>query len=294
MQASTALADYPTATAQAARYALAATALLATLATTRTPAVRVHIRDWLGLALMAGLGLAGFNLSLMTALRHADAPIVAAIVGCVPLGLAAVAPILARRMPTPRTLAAAALVVTGTTLVHGAGTASVMGVAAAVLAMTCDVVFTLLAARLTPRLGALRVSTYSCTLAVPMLVCVAAATGEGAALRQPTLAEVGVVGFLGVVLTAGMFLAWFHGVSVLGADAAGLFIALVPMTAIAAAAISEGAPPEPESMLGAAAVAAGLFTGLLRPTSAPRPYPAGSRPGVVALPRPTLIPVRAL
>lgn len=290
---SAALAAYPTAVAQGARYGLASLVLLEIVIAGQGSSAPVRGRDWAALAALAAVGLAGFNVSLMTALRHADPAIVAAIVGCVPLVLAAISPLLSGRMPSLRTLAAAGLVVAGTGLVHGSGAASASGVAAAVLALICDVVFTLLAATLTPRLGALRVAAYSCAMAVPMLAAFSAVTGELAALRQPTAAETGVVLFLGVVLTAGMFLAWFYGVSVVGADTAGLFVALVPVTALACATLADGVAPPPGAVLGVVAVAAGLLAGLLRSPVVPTPHPAAALPGVTVLPRPALAPATA-
>ncbi|MEU8001633.1 DMT family transporter [Catellatospora sp. NPDC049111] len=287
------LAEFPTASAQAARYALGAAALLAALAVKRPSAVRIGRGDWLLLAAMAASGLAGFNIALMSALGHADAAVVAAIVGCVPIGLAVLAPLLSRRTPDGQTLASATIVVIGTTLVHGAGTATTAGVGAAAAALVCDVVFTLLAAQLTPRLGALRVAAYSCALAVPMLVVFAVLTGEVQQLRAPTPTEAAVVAFLGLVLTAASFLAWFHGIRRIGADVAGVFVALVPVTALAVTAAGTASAPRPAAVLGVLTVCAGLVAALHRPVSVPVPHPTVARPGIAALPRPALLPAAA-
>ncbi|MEV4417066.1 DMT family transporter [Catellatospora sp. NPDC049609] len=288
-----ALTGYPTALAQAARYALGAVVMLGLLALRPPPAVKVSGREWMLLATMAAVGLAGFNLALMTALRHADAAVVAAVVGCVPLALAVASALLAGRMPTRSALAAAAVVVAGTVVMHGPGAAGGAGMAAAVCALFCDVVFTLLAARLTPRLGPLRVAAYSCALAVPILAAFAVLTGEAQVWRLPSRSEATVIVFLGIVLTAGAFLAWFHGVSRLGADKAGLFVALVPTTAVAVAAVADATLPPPNVVLGVLTVGAGILAAFVRPTAVPVPLLASARPGTTALPRPAFPPALA-
>ncbi|MEV0453698.1 DMT family transporter [Catellatospora methionotrophica] len=290
---SAALADFPTASAQAARYALGGAALLAVLAVKRDTPVRVSLGDWLLLAAMAASGLAGFNIAMMSALRHTDAAVVAAIVGCVPVGLAVIVPFLARRMPDGQTLASAVVVVAGTALVHGSGTATAGGLCAASTALVCDVLFTVLAARLTPRLGALRVAAYSCVLAVPMLAVFAVLAGEVPRLRAPTLTETAVIAFLGLILTAASFIAWFAGIARIGADLAGVFVGLVPVTALAVTALGTASAPRPTAVAGVLTVGVGLAVAVLRPASAPHPHPTFARPGVVALPRPTLLSVAA-
>ena len=63
------------------------------------------------------------------------------------------------------------LVVGGTALVQGSGKADTIGVLAALGALVGEVLFSLLAAAVLPRLGAIRVAAYSCGLAVPSGRC---------------------------------------------------------------------------------------------------------------------------
>src|SRR5690606_4385668 len=135
-------------------------------------------RDLLALAGVAATGLAGFNLCMVTAVRHADPAVVGTIVGAAPLGLALIGPLMRRQRPTGRIVVAAALIVAGTGLVHGSGHADAVGTLAALGTLAGEVAFSLFAAVALPRLGAVRVSAYSCALAVPMLGVGAVATGE--------------------------------------------------------------------------------------------------------------------
>jgi drug/metabolite transporter (DMT)-like permease len=79
--------------------------------------------------------------------------------------------------------------------------------------------------------------------------------------------------------------AWFHGLSLLGADRGGVFAAVVPVCATAAAALSQAALPSAAQMTGIALVSVGLIYALRAPRRAPQPYPTVSRPGIAVLPR---------
>ncbi|WP_353850266.1 EamA family transporter [Solwaraspora sp. WMMA2065] len=79
--------------------------------------------------------------------------------------------------------------------------------------------FSLLAAALLDRLGAVRVSAYSCGLAVPIFALAALVAGEATRWRLPTAAEAAALGYLAVILTVVGFLAWFTGLRRLGWNA---------------------------------------------------------------------------
>ena len=131
------IVDYPVMTGQAMRYALAAVALglLARAGFGGPPAWRgwPQPRDLLALTAVAATGLVGFNLCMVTAVRHADPAVVGTIVGAAPLGLALIGPLMRRQRPSGRILLAAAMIVAGTALVHGSGEADLIGTLAAQL-----------------------------------------------------------------------------------------------------------------------------------------------------------------
>jgi drug/metabolite transporter (DMT)-like permease len=295
------LLHYPPATGQAMRYGLGAVTLALVVvlapglrigAATRTRA-RLGVSGWLALSGMAALGLAGFNLCLLVALAHAEPAVVASVVGCAPLGLAVTGPLLRGRDPAPRVIAAAAIVVIGTMLVHGAGHADALGMLAAFGALTGDMAFSLLAAKLVPRLGPVRVAAYGCALAVPILAAFAAISGEYTRWRLPTPPEATAIVFLGLVLTAATFVAWFHGLSLIGVDRAGVLTGAVPVATAVVAGVQDAHLPPPSQVLGLAVVAIGLVLAMAVPAKPPAPYPSVSRMATAsgaALAAPGLVP----
>src|SRR5262245_35213707 len=160
---------FPDLTGQTGRYALAALIFVAIWRVTRRSWVRPSARDWVRLAALAATGLVAFNMLLLTALRHADPAVVGTVVGLTPLVLALLGPLLRGRRPASRLVLAAGVVIAGGALVHGGGSADAIGLAAAFGTLAGEVLFSLLAVPLLPRLGPLRVSALSCALAVAVL-----------------------------------------------------------------------------------------------------------------------------
>jgi len=269
--------DYPALTGQAMRYALATAALAALLAVAPGvggPARRLPGgRDLLVLAALAAIGLVAFNLCVLSALRHADAAIVGTVAGAAPLGLALIGPLSRRDRPAGRLVGGAGVVVAGTALVHGGGHADAVGVLAALGALVGEVAFSLLAAAVLPRLGAVRVSAWSCALAVPMLGLCALLAGEPARWRPPVAAEAWTLVYLALMLTVGAFLAWFTGLRRLGVERAGMFVGLLPVATLITASVQDGRLPGPIQTAGVLVVALGLAVGLTDRPRAGQPAP---------------------
>jgi drug/metabolite transporter (DMT)-like permease len=217
-------------------------------------------RELVRLAALAATGLAGFNVCLLAALRHADAPVVGTIVGATPLLLAVLGPALRRQRPSPRLVAAATVVVAGAALVEGGGNADAAGLAYALGALAGEAAFSLLAAPLLPRLGPVRVSAWTCALAVPMLAAGAVLAGEP--LRMPRSGELAALLYLGLVLTVLAFMAWYAGLARLGVERAGICFGIMPVAALAATAVLDGRVPPPAQITGVLLVGAGLAAGL--------------------------------
>jgi len=263
--------DYPTLTGQALRYGLAAV-ILAALVRGR---IRPNRRELGILTLLAATGLAAFNVCILIALPHADAAVVGTVIGAAPLGLALLAPMLRGARPAARIVVAAAVVVGGTALVQGSGKADTIGVLASLGALVGEVLFSLLAAAVLPRLGAIRVAAYSCGLAVPLLLVGGLAAGEVARWRVPTAVEATTLGYLALLMTVVAFLAWFTGLQRLGLERAGMIVGVMPVATLVTAAIQAGRLPDPGQTAGVLVVALGLGLGLTaRITSAARTHPA--------------------
>lgn len=250
--------DYPTLTGQAMRYAVAALIL----AVVRRGLLRPTRAEFGRLLLLAATGMAGFNICLLAALRHADAALVGTIVGAAPLGIAVAGPLMRRARPAPRLVAASAVVVGGAALVHGAGHADGVGLLAALGAFVGEVCFSLLAASVLPRLGAVGVTTWACALSVPMLLLPAVPLGELGRMRLPSVPEAATLAYLAVVLTVLVFLLWYSGISRLGVERAGMLVGLLPVTTLITASIQDGVLPSSAQAAGVLVVAAGLAAGL--------------------------------
>jgi drug/metabolite transporter (DMT)-like permease len=265
---------FPILTGQALRYALAALVLAVFVRRVLArPWVRLSRTDVVRLAALAATGLAGFNVCLLAALRHADPAVVGTVIGATPLVLAVLGPALQRRRPSVRVVAAASAVVAGAALVEGGGHADATGLAYSLGSLAGEAAFSLLAAPLLPRLGPVRVSAYGCALAVPLLACCAVATGEPARWRLPHPAELAAFGYLGLVLTALAFLAWYAGLARLGVERAGMCFGLMPVAALAATAVLDGRIPPLAQVAGVLVVGAGLAFGLTASRAQP-PLPS--------------------
>jgi drug/metabolite transporter (DMT)-like permease len=250
--------DYPTLTGQALRYGLAAL-ILALLVRGR---IRPTRRELGILTVLAATGLAAFNVCILVALPHADAAVVGTVIGAAPLGLALLAPLLRGARPAARIVVAAAVVVGGTALVQGTGKADTIGVLASLGALVGEVLFSLLAAAVLPRLGAIRVAAYSCGLAVPLLLVGGVAAGEVAQWRVPTAVEATTLGYLALLMTVVAFVAWFTGLQRLGLERAGMIVGVMPVATLVTAAIQAGRLPDLGQTAGVLVVALGLAVGL--------------------------------
>ncbi|MEU1813024.1 DMT family transporter [Micromonospora aurantiaca (nom. illeg.)] len=221
--------------------------------------------------MLAATGLVGYNVCLVIALQHADAAVASSIVGAVPLAVGILAPVLRWHVPSGRLVLAAATVVGGTVLVHGAGQGSLVGIGFAVGALAGDSAFALAADKVPPRLGPMRVSVYACLLAVPMLLIASVIAGEPASWRLPSATEWLVLAGLGVLLTAGGFWAFFKGIELASVDRAALTVGLVPLGTVLAMIVQDGDVPPAIQLAGVGVVVAGLFIGVSAPTPTPRP-----------------------
>lgn len=87
-------------------------------------------------------------------------------------------------------------------------------------------------------------------------------TDGTAALRVPTAAELAGFAYLSAVVTTIAFLLWYDAIGRLGADRAGLFAGLIPVSAVITTVVLGIDRPGPADLAGAALVAAGVVLGL--------------------------------
>jgi drug/metabolite transporter (DMT)-like permease len=277
--ASRLLDGYPVLGGQAVRYLAAGLLLAAWARLTHKPLPRPAGREWAWLAALAAVGLAGCSVLMIQATRAADPASVGVVIGAAPLVTIIAAAIAARRRPANRVLLAAAVVTAGSAAaqVAGAGaasaastagmsgTASTAGLLWSAGALGGVVGTSLLATPVLRRLGALAVTVYACGLAGLMLLAAAAATraaGGPPVLRVPTATQLAALAYLTIVVTAIVFIAWYGALERLGVDRTGLFNGLVPVTSLAAVALTGTGTITPPGLLGALAVLTGVILGL--------------------------------
>jgi drug/metabolite transporter (DMT)-like permease len=264
---------YPFATGQALRYGLAAVVLLL-VARGRLP--RLDRREALGMVALSATGLVLFNLFVIEGVRETDPATVGVIVGCVPVVLALLGPVLERRPLSGRVLVAAVVVAAGAAGVQGAGGGiTTAGLLLALGALGCEGAFSLLAVPHLARLGPLAVSTYACLFAVPMLAAWSL-IAEGPSLPLPDGEQAAALGYMAAGVTVLGFVSWYSAIGLLGVERAGLFSGVLPVSALLFSAALGVAEVTPERLLAVAVVAAGVTLGV-RVTHSRATHPAGAQ-----------------
>jgi drug/metabolite transporter (DMT)-like permease len=276
VSASSLLGGYPVLGGEGVRYLAAGLLLAAWARLTHKPLPRPAGRDWAWLTALAVIGLAGCSVLMIEATRATDPASVGVIIGAAPLVIIIAAAITARRRPTRRVLLAAAIVTAGSAAAQLGGATgpdlSAAGMLWSAGALGGVVGTSLLAAPILPRLGALAVTVYACGLAGLMLLAagaIARAADGSPILRPPTSAQLAALAYLTIAVTAIVFITWYAAMGRLGVDRTGLFNGLIPVTSLAAVALTGTGTITPLELLGALAVLAGVILGLRRTSHAP-------------------------
>ncbi len=294
--ASSLLVDYPILGGQGVRYLLAGALLAGWACLRRHPLPRPRPREWGWLIGLGALGLAGLSVAMIEASRAADPVGLGVIIGAAPLAIVLIGSATARRRPTRRLLAAAVVVTLGAALAQfgvaaGSSPANLLGILLSFCALGGAVATTLCADPVLPRLGPLAVTIYSCTVAGVLALTGAVVlhwTRGDPILRIPSCTELGALGYLAVVVTAIVFVAWYAAMSRLGAERTGIFNGLIPVASLLAVGVVGTGDITPVRIAGAGAVLSGVVLALIparttAPTSRTRPRrsttPAGARDG---------------
>lgn len=234
--ASSVLGDYPYAGGQALRYGLAALLLLPLLNRAGEPSPadalrRLNGRQWGRLALLAAVGMVGFNLAVLAAERSAEPAVPGVFVGCAPILVAVLVPLVSRRRPTRAILCAAGLVAIGAFTVQGWGQTDTAGIVFSVGALAGEVGFALIAVPVLRPLGPKLLSATVCAIAAVESTVLGLLVDGAAFVRVPTPGEAAALVWQAGVVTVVGFVCWYRGLQRIGAERATLFLGLIPVAA---------------------------------------------------------------
>jgi drug/metabolite transporter (DMT)-like permease len=259
--ASATLLGAPYLAAESIRYALAS-AVLAGVGTASGQRLRLpRGAEWLWLTGVAALGLVVFNVALVKGSASAAPAALGVAVACVPPVLSLAGPLMERRSPSLRTVAAACLVTVGSVAVVGLGHTGLAGVGWAVVVFACEVAFTLLAVPVLGRHRAWGVSVHATWMgAVAFGVLGLIYEGPGAFGRLQG-GQWAALAYLAFGTTVAAFLLWYSCVSRIGAARAGLLTGMAPVAAAVTGVILGGPTPSVSVVAGIAIVLGGLGVG---------------------------------
>ncbi|MGI5353930.1 EamA family transporter [Streptomyces sp. CA-252508] len=277
--ANSVLGDYPYAGGQAIRYGLAFLLLLPLVGRGAATAVRALTpRQWGRVAVLAAVGMVGFNLAVLAAERTAEPAIPGVFVGCAPVVVAVLVPALSGRRPTRPVLYGALLVAAGAFTVQGWGRTDLAGIAWSVAALGGEVGFAVLAVPVLKPLGPKLLSATVCCVAALESLLAGLLMDGTAMLRVPTGQESVALVWQAAVVTVVGFVCWYMGVQRIGAERATLFSGLIPVSAAMTAPLVATGSYGAAQAVGSALVGAGVALGsgvLGRRAPAPAAVPAG-------------------
>ncbi|MFE0256494.1 DMT family transporter [Streptomyces sp. NPDC059010] len=256
------LGDYPYAGGQFLRYGLAC--LLLVPLTGRDAPARLRllaVRQWVRLALLAAVGMVGFNLAVIAAERTAEPAVPGVLVGCAPVVVAVVVPLLDGRRPQRAVLYGALLVAVGAFTVQGWGRTDAVGIAFSAGALVGEVGFAVLAVPVLRPLGPRLLSATVCGIAAAESAAAGLVLDGTAWLRWPDTTQTAALLWQAVVVTVVGFVCWYMGMQRIGAERATLFSGLIPVAAACTAPlVGTGSYGVPQAV-GSALVGAGVVLG---------------------------------
>ncbi|MGP8297014.1 DMT family transporter [Streptomyces inhibens] len=226
------LGGYPYAGGQALRYGLAALILLSLVGRRAGAPLRALTgRQWARLALLAGVGMLGFNLAILAAERTAEPAVPGVFVGCAPVVVAVIVPAFAGHRPRPAVVQGALLVAAGAFAVQGWGRTDGMGIVWSVAALCGEVGFAVLAVPVLAPLGPKLLSAVVSGVAAVEAGVLGVVTEGSGWLRMPDVVEALALGWQAVVVTVVGFVCWYAGIQRIGPERATLFSGLIPVFA---------------------------------------------------------------
>lgn len=245
------------------RFTISAVAYLPLVAlAVRSPGVRADLR---ALLIVGVAGITGYNLPATIGLRHVPAGTAGLLIATEPVWIAVIASAVRRRPPDRRVLAGLGLSAAGAialvgdeahTLPATVGARFLAGSGLILFGAFMWGVYTVALRPLTERHGALATSALTCVLgSLPMVALLPFVLPSG---RPVGTREALLLLALAIGSTVGATILWTHGVGELGPERAGVFLNLVPVVSVLAAAAFLGERIGTATLAGGAAVLAGV------------------------------------
>lgn len=262
--ASATLLAAPYLAAESIRYAMAST-VLAVVGVASGQRLRLpRGMEWFWLTGVAALGLVLFNVALVKGSASAAPAALGVAVACVPPVLSLAGPLMERRSPSARTVAAACLVTIGSVAVVGLGHTGVAGVVWAVVVFGCEVAFTLLAVPVLSQHRAWGVSVHATWMGAVIFGVLGLIYEGPRAFGNLQGGQWAALAYLAFGTTVVAFLLWYSCVSRIGAAKAGLLTGMAPVAAAITGVILGGPTPSVSVVAGIAVVLGGLGVGFAR------------------------------
>lgn len=260
--ANSVLGEYPYAGGQFLRYGLACLLLLPLVGRSGMAPLRgLTARQWIRLALLAAVGMVGFNLAVLAAERTAEPAVPGVFVGCAPVLVAVLMPFLDGRRPQRPVLYGALIVAVGAFTVQGWGHTDGAGITFSVCALVGEVGFAVLAVPVLRPLGPRLLAATVCGLAAVESAIAGAIIDGRAWLRTPDTTELAALLWQAVIVTVIGFVCWYMGMQRIGAERATLFSGLIPVAAACTAPLVGTGSYGPAQAAGSALVGAGVALG---------------------------------
>ena len=245
------------------RFTLSAVAYLPLMAAAlRSPAVRADLRT---LLIVGVVGITGYNLPATIGLRHVPAGTAGLLIATEPVWIAVIASAVRRRPPDGRVLAGLVLSAAGAIALVGdeahalpatIGARFLAGSGLILFGAFMWGVYTVALRPLTDRHGALATSALTCVLgSLPMIALLPFVLPSG---RPVDEREAVLLLGLAIGSTVAATILWTHGVAELGPERAGVFLNMVPVVSVLAAAAFLGERIGVATVVGGAAVLAGV------------------------------------